>query len=95
MMKTYRRFKDRLKEDLKNAEFKKVFEREEIFASLAIQIAQIRQKQGLSQRDLAKRLKTTQQTVSRLEDTNNNSLSLNTLLKLAGVLRKRLKIELV
>ena len=94
-MKTYRRFKDRLKEDLKNPEFKKAFEREEIFASLAIQIAQIRQKQGLSQSDLAKRLKTTQQTVSRLEDTNNNSLSLNTLLKLAGVLHKRLKIELV
>ena len=94
-MKTYRRFKDRLKEDLKNPEFKKAFEREEIFASLAIQIAQIRQKQGLSQSDLAKRLKTTQQTVSRLEDTHNNSLSLNTLLKLAGVLHKRLKIELV
>ena len=94
-MKTYRRFKDRLKEDFKNPEFKKAFEKEEIFASLAIQIAQIRQKQGLSQRDLAKRLKTTQQTVSRLEDTHNNSLSLNTLLKLAGVLHKRLKIELV
>ena len=94
-MKAYRRFKDRLKEDFKNPEFKKAFEREEIFASLAIQIAQIRQKQGLSQKDLAKRLKTTQQTVSRLEDTNNNSLSLNTLLKLAGVLHKRLKIELV
>ena len=42
-MKTYRRFKDRLKEDLKNPEFKKAVEREEIFASLAIQIAQIRQ----------------------------------------------------
>ena len=95
MMKTYRRFKDRLKEDLKNSEFKKAFEREEIFASLAIQIAQIRQKQGLSQKDLAKCLKTTQQTVSRLEDTNNNSLSLNTLLKLAGVLHKKLKIELI
>ena len=94
-MNAYRRFKDRLKEDLKNPEFKKAFEKEEIFASLAIQIAQIRQKQGLSQRDLAKRLKTTQQTVSRIEDTNNNSLSLNTLLKLAGVLRKSLKIELV
>ena len=94
-MKTYRRFKDRLKEDLKNPEFKKAFEKEEIFASLAIQIAQIRQKQGLSQKDLAKRLKTTQRTVSRLEDTNNNSLSLSTLLKLAGVLHKKLKIELV
>ena len=94
-MKTYRRFRDRLKEDLKDPEFKQAFEKEEIFASLAIQIARIRQKQGLSQRDLAKRLKTTQQTVSRLEDTNNTSLSLNTLLKLADVLHKQVKIELV
>ena len=94
-MKTYRRFRDRLREDLKKPEFKKTFEKEETFSSLAIQIAQIRQNQGLSQRELAKRLRTTQQTVSRLEDTSNTSLSLNTLLKLAGVLHKQLKIELV
>ena len=94
-MKTFRRFQDRLKKELKNPEFKKAFDQEEIFASLAIQIAQLRQKQGLSQKDLAKRLKTTQQTVSRIEDIGNKSLSLSTLLKLAGVLHKQLKIELV
>ena len=91
----FRRFQDRLKKELKNPEFKKAFDQEEIFASLAIQIAQLRQKQGLSQKDLAKRLKTTQQTVSRIEDIGNKSLSLSTLLKLAGVLHKQLKIELV
>ncbi len=94
-MKTFRRFRDRLKEDLKKPEFKKAFEQEEIFSSLAIQIAQLRQKQGLSQKDLAKRLKTTQQTVSRIENVSNRSLSMSTLLKLAGVLHRQLKIELV
>ena len=94
-MKNFRRFQDRLKEDLKEPQFKKAFDREEIFASLAIQIARIRQSHGLSQKELARRLHTTQQTVSRLEDTNNQSYSLNTLIKLAGVLRKKLKIELV
>lgn len=94
-MKTFRCFQDRLKEDSKNIEFKKAFEREEIFACLAIQIARSREKQGLSQKDLARRLKTTQQTVSRIENVGNRSLSLNTLLKLAGVLHKQLKIELV
>ncbi len=94
-MKAYRNFDDRLKKELKNPEFKKAFDQEEIFASLAIQIAKIRQKQGLSQKDLAKRLKTTQQTVSRIENIGNKSLSLNTLLKLAGVLHKQLKIELI
>ena len=95
MIKKMRRFQDRLKEDLKSREFKKVFDREEIFASLAVQIARIRQRQGLSQKTLAKNLHTTQQTVSRLEDTNNKSLSLNTLIKLAEVLHKKIKIELV
>ncbi len=94
-MKILRRFQDRLKEDLKDPKFKRAFDQEEIFASLAIQIAQLRQKQGLSQKDLAKRLKTTQQTVSRIENVSNKSLSLNTLLKLAGVLHRKLKIELV
>ena len=94
-MKLYPNFDDRLKKELKNPEFKKAFDQEEIFASLAIQIAKIRQKQGLSQKDLAKRLKTTQQTVSRIENIGNKSLSLSTLLKLAGVLHKQLKIELV
>ena len=94
-MKKFRRFKDRLKEDLKNPEFKKAFHKEEIFASLAIQIAKIRKTEGLSQQELAEKLHTTQQTVSRLENTDNRSYSLNTLIKLADVLHKKLKIELV
>ena len=90
-----KRFKDYLKEELKNPEFKKAFDREEIFAELAIQIAKFRQASGLSQLDLAKRLHTTQQTVSRLESTTNRSLSLNTLIRLAEVLHRRLKVELI
>ncbi|MBF0387237.1 MAG: XRE family transcriptional regulator [Candidatus Omnitrophica bacterium] len=93
-MKTFRSFQDRLKEDLKIPEFKKNFEDEEIFASLAIQISQLRQKQGLSQKELALRLKTTQQNVSRIENISNRSLSLNTLIKLAEALHGQLKIEL-
>ena len=50
-MKPYRNFDDRLKKELKNPEFKKAFDQEEIFASLAIQIVQLRQKQGLSQKE--------------------------------------------
>ncbi len=90
-----KRFKDYLKEELKDPEFKKTFDQEEIFAELAIQIAKFRQASGLSQKVLAKRLHTTQQTVSRLESTNNRSLSLNTLVKLAEVLHRRLRVELI
>ena len=94
-MKGVRRFKDRLKKDLRDPEFRKAFDEEEIYASLAIQIAKIRQKKDLTQQELAKRLQTTQQTISRLEDINNRSLSLKTLAKVAHVLDKRLKVELI
>ncbi len=89
------KFKDYLKEELKNPEFKKAFEEEEIYASLAIQIAKMRQKKKLTQAELAKRLHTTQQTVSRLEDIHNQSYSLRTLVELARALNKRLEFEFV
>ncbi len=92
-MKGAIRFNDYLKEQLKNKEFKKAFEEEEVYASLAIQIAKLRQDNGISQKDLAKALETTQQTISRLEDPHNKSLSLSTLIKLAEAFRKKLKIR--
>jgi DNA-binding transcriptional regulator YiaG len=95
IMKRGEKFKDILKKDLKDPEFKKAFDEEEIYADLAIQIAKIREKEHLSQRELAKRLHTTQQTVSRLEDIHNRSYSLRTLIKLAQALHKKLKVEFV
>ena len=94
-MKGVRRFRDRLKEDMKNPEFRKAFEEEETFVSLAIQIAKLREKKRLTQGQLAKRVPTTQQTVSRLENTDNKSCSIGTLIKVAGALDKRVKVELV
>ena len=94
-MKGARKFSDYLKEELRQKGFKKAFDREEIYTNLAIQIARLRQDKGYTQKELAELLKTTQQTVSRLEDLSNNRLSLNTLLKLAQVFRKRIKIQLV
>ena len=94
-MKNTVKFKDYLKEELKNKEFKKAFNEEEVYASLAIQTANIRQEKGITQEELAKRLRTTQQTVSRLEDIHNKSYSLKTLIKLARALDKGLKVEFV
>jgi DNA-binding XRE family transcriptional regulator len=94
-MKNTVKFKDYLKEELKNKEFKKAFNEEEIYASLAMQAAKIRQEKGITQEDLAKRLRTTQQTVSRLEDIHNKSYSLKTLIRLARALDKSLKVEFV
>lgn len=94
-MKGMIKFKDYLKRELKSPEFKKAFDEEEIYASLAIQIAKIRQKRKLTQRELAKRLRTTQQTVSRLENPGNSSLTVHTLLNLARIFKKKLKVQFV
>jgi len=94
-MKSMRKFRDRLKEDLRDKDFKQAFNEEDVFVRLAVEIAKVREEQGLSQRQLADRLHTTQQTVSRLENPHNRSFSLTTLIKLAKVFHKSLEIRLV
>jgi DNA-binding XRE family transcriptional regulator len=94
-MKGVRKFSQYLKKELKHKEFRKEFEEEEIFANLAIQIAKLREAEGYTQKDLAKMLHTTQQTVSRLEDPDNSRISLTTLIKLARAFKRGLKIQFV
>lgn len=92
-MKGVRRFRDRLKRELKNQKFKQAFDEADFFARLAIQIAKLREEEGLSQGDLARRLHTSQQMISRLEDSHNRSFSLRTLIKLARTFHKKLEVE--
>lgn len=94
-MKKVRSFKDRLQEDLKNPKFRKAFNEEDFFATLAVQIARLREEEGLSQKDLAKLLHTSQQMVSRLENPDNRSFSLQTLIKLAGAFHRKLEVQFV
>ena len=61
---------------------------------IAEKIRQARKQAGLSQRELAKRIRTTQSVVSRLESNNNERLSLQTLLKISAVLNCNLIIDL-
>jgi len=60
IMKKTTKFKNYLKKELKDPEFKKAFDDEEVYASLAIQIAKIRQKEELTQQALVKRMHTIQ-----------------------------------
>ena len=92
-MKGVRRFRDRLKRELRNKKFKQAFDEADFFVRLAVQIAKLREEEGLSQQDLAKRLRTSQQMISRLEDVHNRSFSLRTLIKLARTFHKRLDVE--
>ena len=94
-MKGVRRFQDYLKEQLKDSAFRKAYEEESIYAELAIQVARLRIQKRLTQRALARRLHTSQQTISRLDSPRNGSLSLRTLVKLAHALGKEVKVQFV
>lgn len=88
-----RRFNDRLKEDLKNPEFKKHYKDYDLPVRLAIQIAKIRQQKNLTQTQLAKKIGVTQQFVARLENSEETMPSLRTLQKVAQALNKHLWVD--
>ncbi len=94
-MRGARRFRDYLKEQLKDPAVREAYEEEGLFVELAIQIGRLRERKGLTQRALAKRLHTSQQTISRIESPRNGSLSLRTLIKLAHALGKEVKVQFV
>ncbi|UCB57694.1 MAG: XRE family transcriptional regulator [Candidatus Omnitrophota bacterium] len=79
----------------KSPEFRKAYMDESMRLQLAYKIMQLRKSRHLSQAQLAKRMHTTQQTVSRLEDPQNVEITLSTLSKLAVALRARLSVDLV
>lgn len=59
---------------------------------VALQIAALRQQAGLSQKDLAKLLKTSQQQVSRLESPGYEGHSLSMLRRVAEVLHAKVRV---
>jgi len=70
-------FQQDLNKRLKDSEFRKEWEATEPENNLAQQIIEARLAQNLSQRDLAKRVKTTQAIISRIESGSaNTSISL-------------------
>jgi len=89
-------FDQHLEEEFKRSpEFKKAYEEELARLQIGWKIAQLRQMRHLSQAQLAKMVKTSQQTISRLEDLKDARINLNTLAKLASALKARLSIDLI
>lgn len=71
-------------------EFSEKFDRE---YALAVEIHNARKEAKLSQAEIAKRMRTTQSVVSRIE--NGANISLDTLSKYAAALGKKLEVRLV
>lgn len=85
-------FEDHLKESLKDPDFRKVWEESEPEYLLARDIIKKRIEKRMSQRDLAKKLKTSQAVVSRIETMNANP-SLFLLKRIAKVLGADLQVS--
>ena len=83
-----------LEEQLQDPAFAERFERAGEAWDVALQIAALREKAGLSQKDLARKLRTSQQQISRLESPSYEGHSLSMLRRVAKVLRARVRVVL-
>ena len=85
-------FDQYLKEQLRDPAFAARFERAGEAWDVALQITSLRQQAGLSQKELAKLLNTSQQQISRLESPGYEGHSLSMLRRVAEALHARVRV---
>lgn len=83
-----------LEEQLRDPDFAERFEKAGEAWDVALQLAALREKAGLSQKDLARKLRTSQQNISRLESPSYEGHSLAMLRRVAKVLRANVRVVL-
>jgi transcriptional regulator with XRE-family HTH domain len=81
-----------LAKQMEDTRFAERFERAGQAWDVALQIAALREQAGLSQTELARRLKTSQQHISRLESPDYEGHSLANLRRVAKVLHARVRV---
>ena len=85
-------FQEHLAEQLKNPEFRKLYDYFGEQLEISYQLLQLRKKHRLSQVQLAKKLRTTQSNVARMESGNQN-FTIRMLHRIADVFGRKLKVE--
>lgn len=83
-----------LAEQLKDDAFAARFKQAGAAWDVALQLAALREQAGLSQRDLARKLKTSQQQISRLESPGYEGHSLSMLRRVAQALNARVRVSI-
>ena len=81
-----------LEEHLRDPDFAERFKRAGEAWDIALQLAALRDRAGLSQTELARKLKTTQQQISRLESPGYEGHSLSMLRRVARVLNAQVRV---
>lgn len=92
-MKNLKRFDQALKEQMNNAQFKKLYEDECRKYNIGSKVAQLRRKLKWTQKELALRMGTTQSAISRIENGDYWSFKISTLGKIALVTGADLRIQ--
>jgi transcriptional regulator with XRE-family HTH domain len=82
-----------LEKQLEDPAFAERFERAGDAWDIALQLVALREKAGLSQKDLARKLKTSQQNISRLESPSYEGHSLSMLRRVAEVLGATVRVS--
>ena len=83
-----------LEEQLRDPDFAERFKRAGEAWDVALQLAALRDKAGLSQKELARKLHTSQQNISRLESPSYEGHSLTMLRRVAEVLGATVRVTL-
>jgi len=78
----------------KDRELQQLYEEEKINHKIAVTIRAAREKNGLTQAQLAKTIGTTQSVISRLEDADYEGHSLTLLQRVAAVLGRKLEVSM-
>ena len=82
-----------LEDQLKDPDFAERFKKAGLAWEVAIQLAALRTESGLSQKELASRLGTSQQQISRLESPNYEGHSLSMIRRVAKALGARVRVD--
>jgi len=81
-----------LQQELKDPEFKKLYDEEGVKLEVAYTLLQLRKKQKMSQAQLAKQIGTTQSNLARIEAGNQN-LTIQMMHRIAKALGKELVVK--
>ena len=88
-------FRKNIWSHLQNQEFREAFFAEHAKTKFSFQLRAMRKSRGWTQNDLARKLKTTQNVISRIENIEYGKVSLKTLLELAAAFDVCLSVEFV
>ena len=86
-------FKEYLVKELKNKEFKKLYDSYDLQLRISYQILQMRKKIGLSQKEFAERIGTAQSNVARIESGKQN-FTIDFLQKIAKTFDRELNVQI-